>query len=230
MKDRNIGETRGRLDPGRVSPLDTPAPPSASSSRHNSRHMSVHSHSELLATDSWLAQSIDKVPQIPAIYTNGRRNSTNSLLVQAAGKLESYEVLGNVSAEHMSPPVQQLNEHPELKIGGFHEALFIGVAVMAQFMCLAGLGQAIAPVKIIATGLGVDNPGQEAWFSAAYSLATGTFILISGRLGDILGHKRVFVFGYLFLGIWSGFAGFSAYVGKQIFFDVCRGMQGIGSA
>ncbi|KAI4821480.1 MFS general substrate transporter, partial [Aureobasidium sp. EXF-8845] len=174
---------------------------------------------------------MEKVPQIPAIYTNGRRNSTNSLLLQAAGKLEPYEALGNVSVEHMGPPPSGPDQqHPELKIGGFHEALFIGVVVLAQFMCLAGLGQAIAPVKIIASGLHVDNPGQEAWFSAAYSLTTGTFILIAGRLGDILGHKRVFVFGYLFLGIWSGFAGFSAYVGKQIFFDVCRGMQGIGSA
>ncbi|CAD0050761.1 unnamed protein product [Aureobasidium pullulans] len=193
-----MGGTYDEYNHGPVSPLDTPVTPSASSSRHNSKHISVHSRSELLATDSWLHQSMEKVPQIPAIYTNGRR-----------------------------PPT---NDHPELKIGGFHEFCFIAAVVLAQFFCLAGLGQAIAPVKIISAGLGVNNPGQEAWFSAAYSLTTGTFILIAGRLGDILGHKRVFVFGYLFLGIWSGFAGFSAYVGRQIFFDVCRGMQGIGSA
>ncbi|THY26622.1 MFS general substrate transporter [Aureobasidium pullulans] len=226
-----IGGTYDEYNHGPVSPLDTPVTPSASSSRHNSKHISVHSRSELLATDSWLHQSMEKVPQIPAIYTNGRLNSTNSLLLQAAGKLEPYEALGNVSIEHMPPPQgPPTNDHPELKIGGFHEFCFIAAVVLAQFFCLAGLGQAIAPVKIISAGLGVNNPGQEAWFSAAYSLTTGTFILIAGRLGDILGHKRVFVFGYLFLGIWSGFAGFSAYVGRQIFFDVCRGMQGIGSA
>lgn len=247
MKDPVISATYDESNNGRVSPLDTPVAPSASSSRYNSKHVSVNSRSELLATESWLTQSMEKAPQIPAIYTNGRRNSTNSLLLQAAGKLEPYEALGNVSIEHMAPPPSGPDEHhPELRIGGFHEvslatscnfiladvhkAMFIGVVVLAQFMCLAGLGQAIAPVKIIASGLGVNNPGQEAWFSAAYSLTTGTFILIAGRLGDILGHKRVFVFGYLFLGIWSGFAGFSAYVGRQIFFDVCRGMQGIGSA
>ncbi|KAG9672668.1 MFS general substrate transporter, partial [Aureobasidium melanogenum] len=230
-KDPVTSVTYDESNNGRVSPLDTPVAPSASSSRHNSKHISVNSHTQLLATESWLAQSMEKVPQIPAIYTNGRRNSTNSLLLQAAGKLEPYEALGNVSVEHMAPPPSTPGQqHQELRIGGFHEALFIGVVVMAQFMCLAGLGQAIAPVKIIASGLGVKNPGQEAWFSAAYSLTTGTFILIAGRLGDILGHKRVFVFGYLFLGVWSGFAGFSAYVGRQIFFDFCRGMQGIGSA
>jgi MFS family permease len=61
-------------------------------------------------------------------------------------------------------------------------------------------------------------------------LTVGTFIMISGQLGDIFGHKRVFAFGYAWLGLWSCFAGFSAYVRNQIFFDVCRAMQGIGPA
>ncbi|KAL1296532.1 hypothetical protein AAFC00_000040 [Neodothiora populina] len=139
--------------------------------------------------------------------------------------------MANISSMPTTPqPLEKSNDVEFLRIGKFHEVLFIGVAVMAQFMCLAGLGQAISPAGYIASGLGVTNPGQMAWFSAAYSLTTGTFILIAGRMGDILGHKRMLIFGYLFLGIWSGFAGFSAYVGRQIFFDVCRAMQGIGSA
>lgn len=85
-------------------------------------------------------------------------------------------------------------------------------------------------MNIIADSLQVTNPGEKAWFAAAFSLTVGTFILISGRIGDIVGHKRVFVFGYFFLGSWSAFAGFSAYVGDQIFFDVCRAFQGIGAA
>ena len=137
----------------------------------------------------------------------------------------------NSSDDSPSPePESSGAAHSPLKISTFHEVLFIGVVVMAQFMGLAGLGQAIAPVHIIADGLGVHNPGEEAWFAAAYSLTVGTFILISGRMGDILGHKRMFVFGYFFLGVWSGFAGFSAYVGRQVFFDVCRAFQGIGAA
>lgn len=101
---------------------------------------------------------------------------------------------------------------------------------MAQFMGLAGLAQGISPMNIIADSLHVTNPGEKAWFAAAFSLTVGTFILISGRIGDILGHKRVFVFGYFFLGSWSAFAGFGAYVEDQVFFDVCRAFQGIGAA
>lgn len=186
--------------------------------------------------DSLAAESMwdekEEVPDIPAVY-GGRERSTSFLLNQTTAKLEPQTMADvNVLPCEVTPPETPSEERPfeELRIGKFHETLFIGVVVMAQFMCLAGLGQAIAPVSFIAEGLSVNNPGEKAWFAAAYSLTTGTFILISGRLGDILGHKRVFVFGYLFLGIWSGFAGFSAYLGRQIFFDICRAMQGIGSA
>jgi MFS family permease len=125
----------------------------------------------------------------------------------------------------------ELHRVEPLNITVFHEVLFIGVVIMAQFLTLAGLGQSIAPMAIIAETLRVsDNPGQQAWFAAAYSLTVGTFILISGRIGDILGHKRIFVFGFFFLGTWSAFAGFSAYTHRPIFFDICRGFQGIGAA
>lgn len=195
-----------------------------------SRHISLQSVVDSLAEETLYCRSRpESVPDIPAIYT-GRERSTSFLLQQTVAKL-SPEIMADISTMQIAPtPLETRDEYESLKIGKFHEVLFIGVVVMAQFMCLAGLGQAIAPQAYIADGLGVTNPGQEAWFAAAYSLTTGTFILIAGRMGDILGHKRMFVFGYLFLGIWSGFAGFSAYVGRQIFFDVCRAMQGIGSA
>lgn len=110
------------------------------------------------------------------------------------------------------------------------EILFIGVCAASHLLTQAGLGQALVPMDIIASEFHLSNPGQMAWFIAAYSLTVGTFIMISGQLGDIFGHKRVFAFGYAWLGMWSCFAGFSAYTKSQIFFDVCRAMQGIGPA
>ncbi|GAB7354157.1 hypothetical protein MBLNU459_g4714t1 [Dothideomycetes sp. NU459] len=207
---------------------------SANASRNSlakSRHISLQSRVDSLAAESMWDQSREDVPDVPAVYS-GRGRSTSFLLQQTTAKL-APEIMADISVlpvDSSSSSSSQSAPFQELKISKFHETLFIGVVVMAQFMCLAGLGQAIAPVSYIAKGLGVENPGEEAWFAAAYSLTTGTFILISGRLGDILGHKRIFVFGYLFLGIWSGFAGFSAYLGRQVFFDFCRAMQGIGSA
>lgn len=110
-----------------------------------------------------------------------------------------------------------------------HEVAFVAIIISAQFMTQAALAQAIAPLTIIGTSFGIHDPGQLSWFAAAYSLTVGTFILIAGRLGDIYGHKQLFVFGYLWFALWSLLAGFSVY-STVIFFDVCRAMQGIGPA
>lgn len=210
------------------------------SSVSRSRHTSIQSRVDsLLAESTWDDEDVVKepVPAIPAIYSrgHGRERSSSFLIEPTEGTqgrwptpVDGYEK--EEPYDRTPSPNAPTGLHQPLKISKLHEGMFIGVTVMAQFMALAGLGQAIAPEGIIAEGLGVNNPGQQAWFTAGYSLTVGTFILISGRIGDIMGHKRMFVFGYFFLGAWSGFAGFSAYTGRQIFFDVCRAMQGIGAA
>lgn len=58
----------------------------------------------------------------------------------------------------------------------------------------------------------------------------GTFILIAGRLGDMYGHKRIFILGFLWYGVWSLVTGFSAFSKSTVFFDICRALQGIGPA
>ncbi|EOD44860.1 yor378w-like protein [Neofusicoccum parvum] len=101
---------------------------------------------------------------------------------------------------------------------------------MAHFMIQCAIGIALAPIDIIARDLQTEDAGEQSWFISSYALTVGTFILISGRAGDILGHKRVFIFGFAYLGFWSALAGFAAFPRSQIFFDVCRSMQGVGSA
>lgn len=129
-------------------------------------------------------------------------------------------------------PVQSRIEHPQSLP---HEIAFVGVLCMAQLMTQAALAQSIAPLHIIGDSFNITSPGQLSWIPAAYSLTVGTFILIAGRLGDLYGHKRFFIAGFLWFGFWSLMAGFSVYVQRgggrgAIFFDVCRALQGIGPA
>ncbi|THC91634.1 hypothetical protein EYZ11_008901 [Aspergillus tanneri] len=92
----------------------------------------------------------------------------------------------------------------------------------------ASLSLSIVPQHIIGRSFGIDNqPGEMSWFSARYSLTVGTFILIAGRLGDDFGHKRFFVGGYTWYGLWSALAGVAVYSGPE-FFIFCHAMQGIG--
>lgn len=109
------------------------------------------------------------------------------------------------------------------------EFAFIFVASCSQLMTQAGLAQSIAPINKIGQSFGITNPAQQSWFPAGFSLTVGTFILFAGRIGDIFGHKKLFVFGFLWYALWSLLAGFSVY-SNQIFFDCCRAFQGIGPA
>ncbi len=111
-----------------------------------------------------------------------------------------------------------------------HEIAFVAIICTSQLLAQGGFTQVIGPLHIIGSSFGVTNPGPLSWFAASYSLTFGTFILLAGRLGDIYGHKRLFTLGFLWLDVWSLIAGISVYAKNEIFFDVCRAGQGVGSA
>lgn len=130
------------------------------------------------------------------------------------------ETLTRLETSHsaMSPPKS-----------AWKETLFITTVCMAQFMTQAGLAVAIVPGAIIGKSFNLTSPGQLSWFPAAYSLTVGTFILVAGRLGDLYGHRLMFIIGFTWFGLWSLLAGFSVW-SSPVFFDCCRAFQGIGPA
>lgn len=110
------------------------------------------------------------------------------------------------------------------------ETLFISAVVSAQLLTQACLAQSIAPLHVIGASFGTTDPGKLSWLPAAFSLTVGTFILPAGRWGDLFGHKKLFVIGYIWFAGWSLVAGCSVYSHSLPFFAFCRAMQGIGSA
>ncbi|KAJ5679645.1 hypothetical protein N7462_007889 [Penicillium macrosclerotiorum] len=110
----------------------------------------------------------------------------------------------------------------------FHEYAFIFVVCSAQLMTQAGLSLSIAPLKIISASFN-STPKDLTWASAAYSLTVGTFIFVSGRLGDVYGHRLFFIIGFVWFGVWSLLGGFAVW-SNSIFFDCCRAFQGVGPA
>lgn len=110
----------------------------------------------------------------------------------------------------------------------YHEAVFVFVVCAAQLMTQAGLSLSIAPLQDISASFNTTTK-DLSWASAAYSLTVGSFIFVSGRLGDIYGHRLLFIVGFLWFGLWSILGGFSVW-SNQIFFDCCRAFQGIGPA
>ncbi|KAK6463011.1 major facilitator superfamily domain-containing protein [Scheffersomyces coipomensis] len=112
-----------------------------------------------------------------------------------------------------------------------HEILFIGLICMSQLLTQAAVSQTMNTSEQVADTFGVEsNPGEISWFSASFSLTVGTFILISGRLGDMYGYKRMYIVGYAWFCIFSLITGFAAFAKSSIFFDVMRACQGMGPA
>ncbi|KAF4980959.1 hypothetical protein FDECE_17777 [Fusarium decemcellulare] len=109
------------------------------------------------------------------------------------------------------------------------EILFISIICMAQFMTQGALGNCLNLLHVIGASFSLSNPAELSWLIAGYSLTVGTFILVSGRLGDIFGYKRLFLIGFVWFAIWSMIAGLATY-SNHVLFVFARVFQGIGPA
>src|SRR5436189_1177491 len=78
----------------------------------------------------------------------------------------------------------------------------------------------------IRTDLGFSQTSL-AWVVNAYILTFGGFLLLAGRLGDLFGHRRLFLFGISFFTLASLACGLSQTKGLLI---AARAVQGLGGA
>ncbi|HEX7278570.1 MAG TPA: MFS transporter [Solirubrobacterales bacterium] len=65
------------------------------------------------------------------------------------------------------------------------------------------------------------------WVVNAYVLTFGGFLLLGGRLADLLGRRRVFMFGLVLFAIASLFGGLATTSGQLV---AARAVQGLGAA
>jgi len=77
-------------------------------------------------------------------------------------------------------------------------------------------------------GKDLDIPeNQLQWLVSAFSLSSGCFLLLLGRLADLYGRKLLYVIGTLFLGALSLGCGFAQ---NSTALYILRGFQGLGPA
>ncbi|KAF1933768.1 uncharacterized protein M421DRAFT_416119 [Didymella exigua CBS 183.55] len=113
------------------------------------------------------------------------------------------------------------------------EFFFVGLLCSAQFVTQAGLLNTLNILHIIGGDLGITDPGVLSWLIAGYSLTVGTFILLSGRCGDLFGYKTMVIVGFGWFAVWNVVAGCSVYApgnGGQVLFIFARVLSGIGPA
>ncbi|MDR3385635.1 MAG: MFS transporter [Rudaea sp.] len=71
------------------------------------------------------------------------------------------------------------------------------------------------------------SEGSLAWVVNAYLLTSGGFLLLGGRLGDLYGHRRLFLIGIAVFTLASLSCGFA---GSQTVLVTARAVQGLGGA
>ncbi|KAI0478562.1 major facilitator superfamily domain-containing protein [Xylariaceae sp. FL0804] len=134
------------------------------------------------------------------------------------------------SSPSPSPPKEEV--YPAMGLPLWREVAFVAVVCLSMFTTQLGLGQVLLLLPSIGRSFGVANPGQLSWLVAGYSLTVGTFILLSGRLGDIYGYKRMLSIGYAWFAVWSLVSGLSIYDEENgyVMFVFARVLSGIGPA
>ncbi|WP_327287639.1 MFS transporter [Streptomyces sp. NBC_01198] len=117
---------------------------------------------------------------------------------------------------------------PPLDRTGEQRRLAVAVAVIAVARFMVVLDGTIMIVALPRIGRTLSMSGSDlAWVINAYSLTFGGLMLVAGRVGDLLGRKRVFRFGIVFFGAASLAGGLAPTGGSLI---VLRALQGVGAA
>lgn len=105
-------------------------------------------------------------------------------------------------------------------------ALALVVICTAQLMVVLDATIVNIALPSIQKDLGFSQANLQ-WVLTAYTLAFGGFLLLGGRAGDILGRRRVFIFGILLFTLGSLGGGFAWSEASLLIF---RAIQGLGAA
>ena len=104
--------------------------------------------------------------------------------------------------------------------------LALAVIVAAQFMVVLDVAIVNVALPAIKSDLHFSQPNLQ-WVISAYAIFFGGFLLLGGRLGDVLGRRRVFMAGLALFTVSSFLCGVSWSEQSLIVF---RAIQGLGGA
>ncbi len=103
----------------------------------------------------------------------------------------------------------------------------LGVAIMSAFIVVLDNTVLNVAIPTILRDLHTTLPSLQ-WVVTGYTLTFATFLIIGGRLGDIYGHRRVFIVGAALFGAGSLLASVSTSVPQLVLGEAI--IEGIGAS
>ena len=113
------------------------------------------------------------------------------------------------------------------KAGSSSQRLIVlAIVIFAQVMVVVDYTIVQVALPSIGREFGVSVNGLQ-WIVTAYGLTFAGFLMLSGRGGDIYGHKKLFVIGVLLFSLASLIGGLAP---SEIVLILSRVIQGMGAA
>jgi EmrB/QacA subfamily drug resistance transporter len=104
--------------------------------------------------------------------------------------------------------------------------LALALLAMTQFVVV--LDAAIVNVALPSIGRDLDFARDDlSWVVNAYTLVFGGFLLLGGRLSDLLGRRRMYIWGMVLFALASLAGGFAQ---SDVWLVAARAVQGLGAA
>src|SRR5438046_9821610 len=107
-----------------------------------------------------------------------------------------------------------------------HRWRAFALLAVAFFVTIADLAIVNVALPTIGRELHFSESGLQ-WVVTAYGLTFGGLLLLGGRAADLLGRRRIFMFG---LAVFTAASLACGLAGSDTFLIVMRGLQGAGAA
>ena len=107
-------------------------------------------------------------------------------------------------------------------------AKWFALALLAMTQFVIVLDASIVNVALPSIGRDLDfSQDNLAWVVNAYTLTFGGFLLLGGRMADLLGRRRMFISGLILFGVASLIGGLAQ---SDVWLIAARALQGLGAA
>src|SRR6266542_3612666 len=119
-----------------------------------------------------------------------------------------------------------IGSKPATSSSGHHPEIVLALVCAAAFMGVLDIAIVNVALPSIERDLDLSQQSLQ-WIVIAYSLMFGGFLLLGGRLADLLGPRRIFVAGLTLFALASLASGLAPSMTVLV---VSRGLQGLGAA
>jgi EmrB/QacA subfamily drug resistance transporter len=118
------------------------------------------------------------------------------------------------------------NSPTSTKAGSSQRSVLLALIIMAQFVVMIDFAIVQVALPSIGREFDVSINGLQ-WIVTIYGLTLAGFLMLSGRMGDIYGHKKLFIIGILLFSLASLIGGLAPTETALI---LARAVQGLGAA